>query len=202
MSPVASGIVMLEIDGRSASNAQKQYGRYFYQTYLEPGKVTALPSPVWMVKLDMAHAVKLASPSTQEVVLTNPSLPGMEVHLPAGTVIRDADGKIVTEISLTPVPADQTPMPYGDIPVYYTLQPGGAVIQSVTGKPQGATVYPNYSTQPPGASFDLFDHGKRIESDKLQTLPVPGLLGVGSKMGRSNLIIRGFANLFFTHFSG
>ena len=187
MSPAASGVVMLEIDGRSASNAQKQYGRYFYQTYLEPGKVTALPSPVWMVKLDMAHAVKLPSPTTQEVVLTNPSLPGMEVHLPAGTVIRDADGKIATEVSLTPVPADQTPMPmpYGDIPVYYTLQPGGAVIQSVTGKPQGATVvYPNYSTQPPGASFDLFDHdpagrgwyiygkakvsadGKRIESDK------------------------------------
>ena len=187
MSLAASGVVMLEIDGRSASNAQKQYGRYFYQTYLEPGKVNALPNPVWMTKLDMAHAVKLPSPTTQEIVLTNPKLPGMEVRLPAGTVIRDADGKIVTEVSLTPVPADQTPMPmpYGDIPVYYTLQPGGAVIQSVTGKPLGATViYPNYSTQPPGATFDLFDHdpagrgwyiygkakvsvdGKRIETDQ------------------------------------
>jgi RHS repeat-associated protein len=184
---VSSGTVVLEIDGRSASTDIKHYGRYFYQTSMEPGQVNALPQPIWMTRIDTENAVKIPSPTTEEVVITSPYLPGMEVRLPEGTVIRDADGKIVTEVSLTPIPADQPPfsMPYGEIPVYYTIQPGGATIESVTGKPQGAKVtYPNYSTQPPGATFDIFDHdpsgrgwyvygrvkvsadGKYIEGDK------------------------------------
>jgi RHS repeat-associated protein len=187
LTDVPPGDPVVQIDGSSANTARRHYGRYFHQVHIEAGKVNALPQPVWMVKLDTKHAIKLASPTTKEVVLTNPKLPGVEVRLPPGTVIRDADGKIVTEVSLTPVPADQTPfaMPYGEIPVYYTLQPGGAMIQSLSGKLQGVKIiYPNYSTQPPGARFQLFDYdpngrgwyiygtatvspdGKRIVGDK------------------------------------
>jgi len=158
---IPSGIVMLEIDGRTADTGNKHYGRYFYQTSIDEGKINTLPQPIWMTRIDTTHAVKIPSPTTEEVVLKSPYLPRMEVRLPAGTVIRDADGKIVTEVSLTPVPVDQTPfpMPYGEIPVYYTIQPGGATIESVSDKPQGVKViYPNYSTQPPGAAFDIFDH--------------------------------------------
>ena len=152
---------MLQIDGRSASNGATQYGRYFYRIHIKAGQVNTLQQPVWMVKLDTAHAVNIASPVAQDTVITNPQLPGLEVHLPPGAVVRDADGKIVTQVSLTPVPADQLPfpMPYGQLPVYYTLQPGGATIESATGKPLGArVVYPNYSTQPPGARFEQFDY--------------------------------------------
>jgi len=178
---------VLQIDGRSASTVNTQYGRYFYQIHVKAGKVNGMRQPIWMVQLDTSHAIQLASPTTMDTVISNPLLPGLEVHLPAGAVIRDADGKIVTQVSLTPVPSDQLPfpMPYGELPVYYTLQPGGAVIQSVTGKPLGAKViYPNYSTQQAGAHFELFDYdpagrgwyvygdakvssdGKKIVSDK------------------------------------
>lgn len=158
---IPEGTPILQIDGRSASHGNNSYGRYFHYAHVIAGQVNGMPQPIWMVKLDSAHAVKIASPTKQETVISNPLLPGLEIHLPAGTVIRDADGKVVTEVSLTPVPADQTPvaMPYGELPVYYTLQPGGAVIQTVSGKPQGAkVVYPNYSTQPHGARFELFDY--------------------------------------------
>lgn len=158
---------MLQIDGRNAgngSNGNQQYGRYFYQIHVKAGQVNGMTQPIWMTRLDTTHIVNIPSPTTQDTVISNPQLPGLEVHLPAGAVVRDADGKIVTQVSLTPVPADQLPfpMPYGRLPVYYTLQPGGAVIESATGKPLGAkVVYPNYSTQPPGAKFEQFDYDPR-----------------------------------------
>lgn len=155
---------LLSIDGQTANNSNSQYGRYDYLMHIAAGKVTAMPVPIWLAKLDTAHAVKIPSPTTQAIVVTNPLLPGFELHIPAGTVIRDVNGKIVTQISITPVPSDQLPfpMPYGDLPLYYTIQPGGAVLQSVTGQPQGASlVYPNYSTQPPGARFQLFGFDPR-----------------------------------------
>lgn len=178
---------ILIIDGATSDVGNSHYGRYIHRMHIDAGKVNALRQPIWLTKLDMQNAVGIPSPTVHEVVVTNPKLPGLEVHIPAGVVIRDAMGKPVTQISLTPVPVDQMPfeMPYGDVPVYYTLQPGGAVIQSVNGTPQGATVvYPNYSTQPHGARFELFDYdpngrgwyvyttatvspdGKRIVGDK------------------------------------
>jgi hypothetical protein len=61
------------------------------------------------------------------VVITNPHIPGLEVHLPPGTVIRDDDGQTVTELSLTPIPVDRPPfaLPPGvTVPVFFTVQPG------------------------------------------------------------------------------
>ena len=94
-------------------------------------------------------------------MISNPAMPGLEIVLPAGTVVRDVDGKIVTEVSLTPIPVDQPPypMPYAGVPLHYTLQPGGAVIQGVDGKPRGAIVhYPNYTSFGPGTPMSLFDY--------------------------------------------
>lgn len=184
---VPSGTQVLVIDGTTANTAKRKYGRYYHRFDVQSGVLNALPQPVWLVKLDTQHAIKIPSPTTQEVLITNPKLPGLEIRLPAGVVIRDHEGKPVTEVSLTPVPADQTPfaMPYGEIPVYYTLQPGGAVIQSVTGKPQGATVtYPNYSTQPHGAKFEFFDydpHGRGWYIYTTGTVSADGKRIVGDK---------------------
>ncbi|MEK8033546.1 RHS repeat-associated core domain-containing protein [Ideonella sp. DXS29W] len=158
---VPAGAGVLEIDGRSANTAQASYGVFHYRVQVQAGKVNALPFVVWMPKLDMKHAVEIESPLKKDRVLTHPRMPGVEVVLPAGSVIRDADGKIVTRVSLTPIPVDQAPfpMPYAGVPVYYTLQPGGAVIQGVDGKPRAATVrYPNYTRFGPGEQMRLFDY--------------------------------------------
>ncbi|HEX5685597.1 MAG TPA: RHS repeat-associated core domain-containing protein [Ideonella sp.] len=156
-----AGASVLEIDGRSANTAQASYGVFHYQVQVQAGRVNALPFVVWMPKLDMKHAINIESPLRAEKVLTHPRMPGVQVVLPAGSVIRDADGKIVTRVSLTPIPVDQAPfpMPYAGVPVYYTLQPGGAVIQGVDGKPRAATVrYPNYTRFGPGEQMRLFDY--------------------------------------------
>jgi RHS repeat-associated protein len=158
-----SGQQVLVIDGRSADTGNKHYGRFEYQMEVKAG-LNALDFTIWMPVLDTQHAMRLPSPTTSAVVVTNPDMPGFALHIPPGTVIRDAEGKIVTEVSITPIPADQLPfpMPYGDVPIFYTIQPGGAVLQSTTGTARGARlVYPNYSTQPAGARLALFDYDPR-----------------------------------------
>jgi hypothetical protein len=37
------------------------------------GQTTVLPFTIWMARLDTAHAVTLASPTTSESVVTTPS---------------------------------------------------------------------------------------------------------------------------------
>jgi hypothetical protein len=70
-------------------------------------------------------------------------------------VVRDRQGNIVTELNLTAIPVDRPPFPVPslDVPVYFTIQPGGAVLQSVTGKPSpGARLFhPNFKDEVPGA---------------------------------------------------
>jgi RHS repeat-associated protein len=156
-----AGPQVLSIDGRSANRADARYGVFQYRLDIQAGQANTLPFVVWMPKLDTRNAMKIDSPTRTETVISSPLIPGLQVVLPAGTVVRDADGKVVTEVSITPVPVDQTPfpMPFVGVPVFYTLQPGGAVLQGVDGKPRAATLkYPNYTSFGPGESMQLFDY--------------------------------------------
>jgi RHS repeat-associated protein len=161
LSDIPAGNQVLIVDGESANRGNARYGRFNFITKVVPGQTTDLDHIVWMPKLDMRNAVNIPSPTLKETVITNPNIPGLEVVLPAGTVIRDAHGKIVTQVSITPIPVDQTPfpMPFFDVPVYFTLQPGGSVIQGVDGKPRAALLrYPNYGAMGPGHFVKLFDY--------------------------------------------
>ena len=152
---------LLIVDGGTANRPNATYGRFTFLANIVPDQTNDLPFVVWMPKLDMRHAVNIPSPTTRETVISNPNIPGLELVLPAGAVLRDADGKIVTQVTITPMPVDQTPfpMPFLDVPVYFTLQPGGTVIQGVDGKPKGALLrYPNYSPFGPGSLVKLFDY--------------------------------------------
>ncbi len=150
---VAAGWQQLWIDGGAT------HGTYEVGVTLTAGQTNVLTYTIWFPKLDLAHAVTIPSPTTEEVVLSTPTMPGLELHLPPGTVIRDHDGKTVTRVSLTPVPLDRTPFPLPSIPVpiYFTAQPGGAYIQTPTGA--GARLlYPNVRHMPIGARFDFWDY--------------------------------------------
>src|SRR5205823_4232653 len=124
---------------------------------LNDGETTDLPYTIWMTPLDTAHAVDIPSPTTGETVVTNPAIPGLALHLPAGTVIHDRQGNVVHKISITPVAADKPPFPlpkFVNIPVYFTIQPGGSIVG-----PEGAElVYPNWAAQPPGVKTDFWDY--------------------------------------------
>jgi RHS repeat-associated protein len=159
---VPSGPVVMDVNGASADHADTRYGRFLVRVQSVQGATVQLPFTVWMPKLDPRGTLKISSPTTEEVIVTTPAIPGLEVHIPAGTVIRDLDGKIVTEINLTAIPIDQPPFPLPglNIPVFFTVQPGGAWIQSVDVQAQkGAQIYyPNYHKSLPKSRASFYDY--------------------------------------------
>lgn len=153
---LAGGTHTMAIDGGA------KYGYYKVLISAKEGQTTSLHYPIWLSRLDPAGTVAISSPTQQATVLTSPRIPGLELHIPPGTVIRDHDGKIVTELNMTAIPTDRPPFPIPNVgvPVYFTIQPGGAVIQSTTGGKQlGARlIYPNFAGAAPGSRIDFWNY--------------------------------------------
>ena len=185
------GRVELAIDGGTASRRSVTYGFFEARVKVNAGQTTALPFTIWMPRLDTAHAVRIPSPTTSEVVITTPYVPGLEVHLPPNTVIRGHDGQVVREVSLTPIPVDRPPFPLPEhfkVPIYFTVQPGGAyVYTSGYGGPKGArVVYPNsvnypldtvvefYHYDPEEKGWYVYGTGS-VSPDGRQVIPKPGV---------------------------
>jgi RHS repeat-associated protein len=188
LTEVPSGKQTLNIDGDTAQSGR--YGFYQVLTQVTDQHTTALNYTIWLSKLDSTGTITIPSPTTSEVVLQNPHIPGLELHIPAGTVIRDRFGKIVTELNLTALPVDRPPFPLPNtgVPTYFTIQPGGAVLQSVDGQvAKGARLYyPNYLNQRPGNlisfwNYDAHDKGwyvygtGHVSQDGKQVIPDPGV---------------------------
>jgi hypothetical protein len=134
------------------------------------------------------HTVRIPSPTTRETVITTPFIPGLEVHLPPGTVITGEDGRVVRELAITPIPVDRPPFPLPsgvEVPIYFTIQPGGAYVHTSGSGPHGARViYPNYYGVPSGviANFwhydpdenDWYVYGAGVVKGS-QVVPNPGV---------------------------
>jgi RHS repeat-associated protein len=156
---VPSGTGVMLIDGRQAiaGDAQRpiDHGTYEVRVSAEAGRTTQLTWTSWLPVIDHAHDVALASPSVEPAVASTPTVPGLELRIPRGAVLTDLDGKTVTHVGITPIPVNRTPFPLPrnvKVPVYFTAQPGGAVISSTDGAWLGAqVVYPNYHHQLPKA---------------------------------------------------
>jgi RHS repeat-associated protein len=172
------------VDGSTANTRTRSYGLYRIRVHPVAGHTTLLGFPVWMSPLDTADVVHFPAPTDRDVVLTTPKIPGLEVHIPKGSVIRDAAGRVVTQLGITPIPIDRSPFPLptnGIVPVFFTVQPGGSTVF-----PDGATiVYPNYTHAPPGSVMDFlsydpkgagwhtYGHGK-VSPDGRQVVPDKG----------------------------
>ena len=125
---------------------------------IQPGGTNRLDYSIWMPKLDTAHAVTIPSPTTAEVVVTTPRIPGLELRIPPGTVIRDHAGQVVREVSITPVPLDRPPFPLPPgvkVSIYFTIQPGGAYLYGAAG---ARLIYPNHADEPPGTRFKFWNY--------------------------------------------
>lgn len=159
----ASGRVELVIDGRSAGSAGRIYGVFRVGVDVKAGATHILPYTSWMPRIDTANAMTIPSPTSAETIVRTPLIPGLEVRLPAGTVIRDIDRKVAREVSITPIPVDRPPFPLPagvDVPIYFTIQPGGAYLEGVTsGWPAGARViYPNYHALRPATEAEFWNY--------------------------------------------
>jgi len=171
----------LEIDGG------RKHGRYEVGVTVAGGVTTALPYTIWLPRIDRAHEVRIPSPTTDEMSVSTPYIPGLALHLPAWTIIRDHEGNPVTRVGITPIPIDRPPFPLpedGQVPVYFTVQPGGSYVWSYGA---GARlVYPNYHDHPAGTRFDFwhYDPGERgwyvygegsVQRDRQTITPDPGV---------------------------
>ena len=187
---IPAGHSVMMIYGDAANSALRKYGVYEVGVDIKSSVTNVLSYTIWMTPLDTAHAVKIPSPTTAETVITSPLLPGLELHLPANTVIIDSQGNTVTEITITPVPLDRPPFPLPRIPVpiYFTIQPGAAYIKVLnTTGPHGARLfYPNAQAYAPGTPFQFWNYdasqkgwfiygGGRVSADRSQIVPNPGV---------------------------
>ncbi|MFC6092409.1 RHS repeat-associated core domain-containing protein [Saccharothrix lopnurensis] len=154
---VRTNATTLVVDGYAAETAPVRYGTFRIRAKVRPDVTTPLDAPVWLPRLDMRNTVRIGAPTTRETVLTTPDVPGLEVRVPAGSVVRDQDGNVVRELGITAIPVDRPPYPLprnGIVPTYFTVQPGGTSIF-----PDGASVvYPNYTDLPPGAEVDFWNY--------------------------------------------
>lgn len=183
---LAAGHQVMIIDGRSANKLKTVYGLFRVGVEVTAGTTNTLPYTIWMPKLDVAHEVTIPSPNKKEIVITTPLIPGLELHLPPGTVIRDLDGKPVTEISITPVPTDRPPFPLPpgiNVPVFASIQPGGARVIP----PRATLVYPNYTNESPGARINFWNYDPEskgwyiygqgtVSTNGKQIIPDPGVV--------------------------
>ncbi len=148
------GATTVTVDGTTANTARRTFGVYSVRADVPAGRTTVLPYTIWMQVLDRQHAVRIDAPTRTETVVTTPKIPGLEIRIPAGAVVRDAHGNVVRELSITPIPADRPPFPLPETtmsPVYFTVQPGGAFVF-----PDGArVVYPNTHGLPAGTVVDF-----------------------------------------------
>jgi hypothetical protein len=157
LTSISPGHHVLLVDGRSSSRPGQIYGVFEVGIDVRAGRTNVLPFTIWMPEIDTANAVSIRSPTADEVIITTPHIPGWELHLPPRTIIRDKDGQVVTQISITPIPVDRTPfpLPFGaEFPMYFTVQPGGAYIE-----PYGARIiYPNVTNEPPGTRINFWNY--------------------------------------------
>jgi RHS repeat-associated protein len=186
LGPVPSGHQVLVIDGHTASEPARAYGIFRAGVEVRDGQTNVLAFTIWMPRLDMRNAKSVASPTQADTVITHPDIPGLELHLPRGTVIRDLDGRAVTQVSITPVPTDRPPFPLPpgfNVPVFFTVQPGGARLIP----PRARLIYPNYTHQPPGARVNFWNYdpeGKgwymygqgTVSADGRQVVPDQGVV--------------------------
>ena len=189
---LTAGHHVLWIDGSTANHDRAAYGLYEVGVTILPNKTNVLNYTIWMTRLDMAHSVRIPSPTSAGTVITNPLLPGLELRLPAHTVITDRNGKPVRQISITPIPIDKPPFPLPagvQVPIYFTVQPGGAYISvknSSSTRAGARLIYPNGFNFRSGTEFEFWNYDAdargwyiygngTVSQDSRSVVPDPGV---------------------------
>jgi len=200
---LSEGRQELFVDGRTASRGELEYGRFLVGADIKAGQHNRMPFVMYLPRVLARDKIRIPSPTTREVVLTHPEMPGLELHIPAGTVFKDREGNVLTELAVVPTPVDHAPFPLpANFPMYFTIQPGDAVVQGLNAEAAKGiqVVYPNYGKQPPQKSADFWVYnvksgwqmygGGHVTADAKHLAPDPGVslvwaLGAGASIDNS-----------------
>ncbi|MGH7393447.1 MAG: Ig-like domain-containing protein, partial [Candidatus Rokuibacteriota bacterium] len=98
---IPAGYPTLVMDGSTASRKGKTYGTFDKGVHVEAGVTTVLPYTIWLPLIDTQHATRVPVPTPQEIVATTPRVPGLEMRIPAGVVLRMRDGQPLRWVTLT-----------------------------------------------------------------------------------------------------
>ena len=183
---VTPGHHVLIVDGRSASRGGKTYGLFKIGVEIAADRTNALSFSIWMPKLDTRNTVTVSGPTAKDTAITTPNIPGLEVHIPSGAIVRDVDGKTANKISITPIPVDRPPFPLPsgvNVPVFFTVQPGAAQVIP----PRARVIYPNYAGAAPGTRVNFWNYDPAekgwyvygqgsVTPDGKQVVPDPGVV--------------------------
>jgi RHS repeat-associated protein len=151
------GHQVMKLDGRSASSQKKVYGVFRIGVEITADRTNVLPYTNWMPRTDVEHLTTFPTPTTSDTSITTPFIPGLEVHVPQGAIVRDSDGQTVSQLSITPIPVDRPPFPLPPnviVPVFFTVQPGAARVIP----PRAHVVYPNYTSAQPGTRLSFWNY--------------------------------------------
>ena len=180
---------VLYIDGMGAGGKDRDYAQVVVGVEVRSGELTELPHAIYLPRIRAIDWVGIPSPTTKETVVTHPDLPGLEVRIPAGTVIRDRKGGLVTRVAIVPFPLDRAPfMTPANFPAAFLVNPMGAVVQGLDPRksPGIRVTYPNNTYASPGteAYFWMYDPADRgwfvygraqVSGDGKQVAPQPGV---------------------------
>ena len=176
------------VDGRTASHGDLRYGRFLVGADIQAKTIGHMPFVMYLPRVLSRDEIALPSPTDREVVLSHPDLPGLELHVPAGTVFKDREGHVLSHIAIVPTPVDHAPFPLPDnFPMYFTIQPGDAVVEGLT--PEAAkgiqVVYPNYGHAKPNTPGNFWVYGVKegwqmygsghVTADAKHMAPDPGV---------------------------
>lgn len=187
LSGIEPGVREVLVDGRDVGRDGDSYGQFVVGVDVQAGSQTPV-KPVYLPKVRQRDWIDLPSPLPDDLTLTSAYMPGFEVHLPKGSVLRDRDGKIVRRVALIPMPLDRSPIDFpADTPLHMSLQPAGLQLESADASaPRGMRlVYPNYGNAAAGAKATFINYdpsgkgwyaygGGTVSADGLQVMPNAG----------------------------
>ncbi|MGH7391689.1 MAG: RHS repeat-associated core domain-containing protein, partial [Candidatus Rokuibacteriota bacterium] len=186
---VPAGYPTLIMDGSTASRRGRTYATFDKGVHVEAGNTNVLPYTIWLPLIDTQHATRVLVPTPQEIVATTPRVPGLEMRIPAGVVLRMRDGQPLRWVTLTQVPVDRPPFPLPEgTTFFFTPQTHGAQVERADGtaSPRGVRfILPNVEQRAPGVRVDLWSYDTRrhwyvygqgtVRRDGRQIMPDPGV---------------------------
>lgn len=185
---VPAGQQELYVDGSSANRGADEYGQFVVGVEVKPKQLNELPYLMHLPKVAARDKIRIASPLQKDLVVGHPDIPGLELHIPKGTVIHDRKGRLVTELAIVPTPVNRAPFPVMENhPMAFTVEPGAAQIRGLSPTAHNGirVYYPNYDGYGAGteANFWIYDptegwrvYGKgTVSADGRHVVPEKGV---------------------------
>ena len=170
LNPPAGADQLLLVDGTPASTAERNYPIIPYKVTIVAGQANTLAFTPHLHVQKTTGLVDISNGSVQRIV-TDPSLPGLEMRVPAGVTITGWDGQPNTQVSLRKVPLDRNPLPplpadrvVSSLYMYYFGKPGG-------GTPSAPVPirFPNDLDLPPGTQVELWYYDEAPDGSRPNT---------------------------------